>query len=359
MLGSAILHAVATYVAVLKGKPGELTACRAASAAVLAGSRVVFEIVPKYGAERDLTDFVNRMAKGAAPLWPAGAIPAIDMGYMDQSQRINGTGVVLWAAQQLLNDNVRSIPVMRHDDPAPVLADIASAVKLIGGGVCLRLGSSDDDPSSDIGSGLIPAAMKAVGVAPPDTDLLIDMWTITSKLDRDRAVPSAVAALQWAAANGPFRTVTLVSGAFPDSISNFDKDQATTVFRWDADFYREVVHKKPALVPDFGDYGPASPAIPPDKSRAPLPNLRYTDEDEWQVYRESKKRPGNESFYTLCGRVVKTKYWRGAGYSWGDREIERCSRSQPGPGTATEWRAYGTSHHLARVVDRLSTTGAP
>ncbi len=350
---------MATYVAVLKGKPGELTACRAASPAVVAGSRLVFEVVPKYGAERDLSYFVTRMAKGAAPLWPASAIPTVDTSYIDQTQQIDGTGVVLWTAQQLLKENVSSCPVMRHDDPPGVLADIAAAVQHVGTGVCLRLGSSDDDPTSDIASTLIPQALKAVGVNPADTDLLIDMWTIASKLDRDRAIPSAIAALKWAADYGSFRTVTLLAGAFPDSISNFPKDQATPVFRWDADFYKEVVAKKPAVLPDFGDYGPASAAMPSDISRAPLPNLRYTDQDEWQVYRESKKRPGNESFYTLCDRVVQSKHWLGAGYSWGDREIERCSKSQPGPGTATEWRAYGTSHHLARVVDRLSKTGAP
>src|SRR5258708_24347493 len=177
------------YVPVLKGKPGELTACRAASPAVVAGSRIVFEVVPKYGAERDLADFVTRMAKGAAPLWPADAIPTVDTSYIDQTQQINGIGVVLWTAQQLLQENVSSCPVMRHDDPPAVLANIAAAVKLVGTGVCLRLGSSDDDPTSDIASGLIPQALKAVGVTPANTDLLIDVWTIGSKLDRDRAIP--------------------------------------------------------------------------------------------------------------------------------------------------------------------------
>ncbi len=295
---------VATYVPVLKGKPGELKAWRAAAPTVVAGSRVVFEVVPKYGPAKDLADFVGRIAKGAAPLWPAGAVATIDTGYIDQSQQINGTGVVLWTAQQLLAENVSSRPVMRQDDSPAVLADIAAAAKHTGTGVCLRLGSPDDDPTSDIASGLISEALKAVGVSPADTDLLIDMWTIATKLERDRAMPSALDALKWAAANGPFRTVTLLSGAFPDSISNFPKDQATPVYRWDADFYKEVVAKKPDVVPDFGDYGPAAPSLPADTSHAPLPNLRYTDQTEWQVYREAKKgQPGNESFYTLCGRV--------------------------------------------------------
>lgn len=350
---------MAAYVPVLKGKPGELRAWRAAAPAVIASSRVVFEVVPKNGPTKDLTDLVGRMTKGAGPLWPVGAIATVDTGYLDQSQQVNGLGIALWTARELLQNNVLSIPVMRHDDPAPVLADIAAAAQLVGRGVCLRVGSSEDDPNSDMNSGLVAQAMEAVQVAPADIDLLIDMWTVESNAEVGRALQSALTALQWAAGNGPWRSVTLLSGAFPVSISQLPTGRATPLRRWDAELYNQVVGQHPALVPDFGDYGPASPVMPTDVPFAPLPNLRYAAQDSWQVYREQRALPGNDSFYTLCGRVVQSNHWFGAPYSWGDGEIDRCSRSIPGPGAPTEWRSYGTSHHLAHVLDRLATTGAP
>jgi hypothetical protein len=350
---------VATYVPVLKGKPGEFRAWREANAAVVAASRVVFEVVPKRGAERDLTDFVRGIAKGTAPGWRAAAIATVDTGYIDQTEQIDGTRVLIWTAQQLLKEKVRSRPVMRLDDPPNVLADIAVAVALSGTGVCLRLGSSENDPSADVASALAPQVLKAVDLKTTDVDLLIDMWTVMSQRDVERAAPVALEALAWAAANGPWRTVTLLSGAFPDSISTLPKGTATPITRYDAELYNQVIATNPPVVPDFGDYGPASPAMPSDVPRGPLPNLRYAAQTEWQVYREAKKLPGNESFFTLCGRVAKSNHWSGAGYSWGDREIERCARSTGGAGRATEWRAYGTSHHLAHVIDRLTTNGVP
>jgi hypothetical protein len=49
----------------------------------------------------------------------------------------------------------------------------------------------------------------------------------------------------------------------------------------------------------------------------------------------------------------------GAQYSWGDEQIDRSANKSTGPGNATKWRAYGTSHHLAMVTDRLANLGEP
>ena len=87
--------------------------------------------------------------------------------------------------------------------------------------------------------------------------------------------------------------------------------------------------------------------------------MRYLADDEWLVRRESKSAIGNQAFFTVCGAIVGDSSWKGAGYSWGDQEIERSSLRIGGAGTATHWRAYGTSHHLASIVDRLATLGAP
>src|SRR6202042_2006596 len=127
--------------------------------------------------------------------------------------------------------------------------------------------------------------------------------------------------------------------------------------RFDAELYNQVIAAVPALIPDFGDFGCASPTMPAGGWR-PNPNLRYTSGMSWQVFREQAVLPGNDSFFTVCQKVVASAHWppSGGAYSWGDAEIERCSTSTGSGGRATEWRAYGTSHHLAHVVERLATT---
>ncbi|MEU8460125.1 hypothetical protein [Streptomyces sp. NPDC029003] len=48
----------------------------------------------------------------------------------------------------------------------------------------------------------------------------------------------------------------------------------------------------------------------------------------------------------------------GARTSWGDARLEECAtRQRAKAGGSTEWRAWGTSHHLAVVARSLMTAG--
>ena len=330
-----------------------------ASPAVLAGSRPVFEVVAKNGPSLDLDAFV----KGVARDWPQAAVLTVDTGYLDQMQAIAGTidNAVLWTARALLGRGVAAKPVMRLGDDPLVLAEVAAVAALHGQGACLRLGSLDSDPTVDEADGLWPGVFQVTGLPPAEVDLLIDLWVVQTLRDVDRAATVAAQMLQWAYQNGPWRSVTVTSGAFPESISRLLRGGATAVHRHDADLFARVVAGGPPIIPDFGDYGIWHPSIPDAAGYAPLLNLRYTDQREWQVYREQKVLPGNESFYTLCGRVVGSAHWpaTGAAYSAGDTEIARCAQSIPGPGAATQWLRWGASHHFAHVVERLTTLGEP
>lgn len=345
------------YVAVLKGKPGEFAAWRRASSAVVKGCRPLFEVVPTRGEDQDLSTFVN----GVAVRWPPNAVLTVDTGYLDQSEPIAGTPhqAVLWTARSLHQRGIPAIPVMRPDDEPDVLAEVASAIALHGQGACLRLGSEESDPDPDYADAWVPDALDAANVIPGDVDLVIDLWAVASAREVGRALPVATAMLAWADATGPWRNVAVVSGAFPASISNLPTGTASPIPRFDAELFDQIVASNAPLEPDYGDYGVAHPAMPTPVPRGPLPNLRYTASRECLVYREQRTLPGNQSFFTLCTAVVASGHWPGPSYSWGDSEIARCAASQGGAGTATQWRAYGTSHHLEHIIDRLANHGAP
>jgi len=254
------------------------------------------------------------------------------------------------------------LPVVRLDDEPEVLAEVAAASEMHEQGACLRLGSDENDPDEELAEVQTPEVLAAIGLAAEDVDLVIDMWTVDSTRSVQRAVPVVVGMLEWAAESGPWRSVTVLSGAFPASISDLPTNAATPLRRYDAELFNAVVAEDPPLNPDFGDYAVNHPALPSSAARGPLPNLRYTHETNWQIYRQARAgEPGNEAFFTLCNRVVHSVHWPvvGAAYSWGDHEIQRCSNRLGGAGRATEWRAYGTSHHLVHVVDRLATLGSP
>ena len=347
------------YVPILKSRAAEYWAWQQSSPAVVAAIRPVFEIVPNNGPGNDLNAFVN----GIVPGWPQPAVLTVDTGYLNQIQPIAGTAynAVLWTARELLTRGVASKPVMRLSDDAVVLGEVAAAAALHGQGACLRLGSPDDDPDPDEANALWPDVFQVTRLSPPDLDLLIDLWVVQSQRDVARATTVAIQMLQWAHQNGPWRSLSVASGAFPASISHLPTGTATALHRFDADLFDSIAAASPPVAPDFGDYGIWHPGLPPNIPRGPLPNLRYTDRREWQVHRESRALPGNDSFYTLCGRVVGSTYWppTGANYSAGDAQIERCAQRIPGPGTATHWLRWGASHHFAHVVERLTTLGVP
>lgn len=335
------------YLPILKNKQAEYWAWNHASQTVLNNSHVLFEVIPT---TTDIDNFAARLARHRPP----NAVPTIDSHTL-----MHQNNAVLQIAQALHQREIPERPVMRVGDSPNALAEVAAACNLHHQGACLRLGGEEQDPDPSIPAGQIATMLTSVGLTTLDVDLLIDFWAIGSARDVNRCLPLALTMLQWAGTTGPWRSVTLASGAFPQSISTLPLGAITPLPRHDAEFYAQVVAAGPDIQPDYGDFGINHPYIQPPIPRAPKPNLRYTSGTEWQVVREEKLLPGNESFFTVCERLVQSGLWAGSAYSAGDTEIERCSQSTGGAGTATQWLADGASHHMAHVVDRLATLGVP
>jgi hypothetical protein len=89
--------------------------------------------------------------------------------------------------------------------------------------------------------------------------------------------------------------------------------------------------------------------------RPPMPNIRYTGDDAWWIYRWPSEKNQDAAMYELCRALVESPHWPvdGHNFSWGDQEIALRASGDCGPGNAMQWRAWGTSHHLAHVADQL------
>ncbi|MBT98844.1 MAG: hypothetical protein CL902_09485 [Dehalococcoidia bacterium] len=338
------------YVPILKSKPAEIWAWCNSTPAVTSKSRVLFEVVPSTTKRGPIYDFISRISRN----WPTGSVMTVD------SRSVNQPSSGVWAIAESLRQRIIPVcPVVRLDDSPQILSEVNAACALHSEGACLRLGSEDRDPDPCVTKSQVDILLQVIGLNTTEIDLLIDFKVIGSERDGARCVPLAISMLQWAAKTGSWRRVTVASGAFPQRISDLSTGMATSVPRFDADFFSQVVSASGNIQPDYGDYGINYPIIGPVIPRSPNPNLRYTEGLVWQVDREAKLLPGNESFFTICERVVQSGYRAGANYSAGDEEIERCSQGIGGAGTATQWLSYGTSHHLATIADRLTNLGAP
>ena len=273
---------------------------------------------------------------------------------------VNRSGAITAVSQGLQAVGIPAVPTFHVTEDVATLAEAGAACALHGHGACLRLGSIYGDPDFIATDRLLAQILAKVGVATANVDLVLDFSEIANRRVLSATVQPALDALHWAASRGPWRSVVLASGAFPPNITTFPRGVLQATPRLDAELYGLVITKAPAIEPDFGDYGIHNPALPPDTGGyRPLPNIRYAADLNWQILREERARPGNESFYTVAQGITSSGFWPGAAYSPGDHEIDLCSQEARGPGGPREWVQWGLAHHIAHVADRLAILGEP
>lgn len=343
------------YQPILKGKKGEFDAWGKVSGTRRKNMVPLFEVVAENGPEVDLKKFTGYLAD-AITSGDLIAIDAVQLG--SASVTDDGTKAYSWLKNVLLGTGLTFRPVVHlEDDEALVRDGLAVALD----GIVLRIGGTDGEPHPEEEDTTLADWCNRLGIATTTVHLLIDFESIHGA-DLVSQVKMADAYLRWADANGPWASVTLASGAFPSQITSVPKGVPFPVPRNDAHLWNRA--KKTSPVPDlhYGDYGIRHPSLPTEGFGGPLPNLRYTANKEWIVWREAKltKYP-NSSFFSACAGIVGHSSFKGASFSWADDVIDTKSRLRPGPtgaGTGTEWITYGMNHHFELVVDRLTTGGA-
>ncbi|WUJ35597.1 beta family protein [Streptomyces sp. NBC_00386] len=133
--------------------------------------------------------------------------------------------------------------------------------------------------------------------------------------DSNSALPALVSRVHSVKCDEPgnspwaWRRVCVAAGAFPVNLSGFRRGQATPVVREDARLWAKVVEKRDGPQPDFGDFGVTYPRMPPKSRGTPDPNVRYTTEENWQVFVYPRVRQGNDDFLTLSQDLVNSPHW--------------------------------------------------
>lgn len=346
------------YQPIFKAKPGEFTAWENASSAVRASTLPLFEM--DYSGRADFHNYLKRCVASWGRSHSTGDVVVVDASTLDQVSPIapGGLRIVPWLAAELAKHNIHLRPVIRPSDDPIVLADAAAVAALTGHGAVIRFGTTRVPPTTDdVSTHLVPLA-RALAIDPPEVHLLLDFQEMADASAVSQLTPVANTLLVELADQPALGSVHIASAAFPPSISGLPQSAANLIPRFDAAFFAGLTIPAELTI-GYADYAVNNPAPGSPNARTPLPNLRYTTDTQWLIWREPKVQPGNFAFYTVCKRVVATAHYAGPTYSWGDKMIDEKSRQIGGAGGAKEWRSYATSHHLQTVVDRLATLGAP
>jgi hypothetical protein len=349
---------MAMYVPILKARMGEILALDHAGPHVVAATRPLLEVMQNasrrlYGS---VLDFGDRLMTHA----PKGMIFTVDCRYLRTASSQIGDSPLSLVAWDTHDRGICMIPVFSLADGQDP-GEVRKAAALHRAGGCLRLGLRHlAQVCRDDRDDRIYQLLEPTGLAPSEVDVVIDLGDVCTDIDRERAARLCRPALPWAH-RLPWRSVTLAAGAFPSDISNFPVGTSTTVPRWDAVLWTALTSGEIGREgTGYGDYTVSNPRL--QTGWRPLPNLRYAGKRHWHVYRYPQSPSGSFStFRDLCEAVISSGHWpqQGAGFSWGDQQIEEIAQGHGGSGNATLWRAFGTSHHLAVVVERLERIGEP
>ncbi|MFJ9541905.1 hypothetical protein ACIRPX_32245 [Streptomyces sp. NPDC101225] len=347
------------YVPILKGKAGEFLALGHASQEVQEQIRPVMEVVPDF----DLRDLLETFCDHAMEHVPNGMVLTVDCGALPFVRVLEGDvgGPVLRVGESLIQRGIAMRPVFRCTDPGDALVEIARVAEAHQNGACLRLTTAVDLSDVPHDNRQMRDLLRRVRLAPEEIDLLVDAGPVRSTHARKFLVEGVIGVLS-SIARWPWRAVCVAAGAFPVNLAGFPRGVATAVAREDANLWLEVAERWGGPQPDFGDFGVTYPRVQPKSRGTPDPNMRYTTGTEWQVYVYPRLRTGNDDFFVLSQDLVSSTHWpaTGASTSWGDERLAECAqRQRRKAGGGTEWRAWGTSHHLAVVTNHLATVGRP
>src|SRR5699024_4816903 len=152
---------------------------------------------------------------------------------------------------------------------------------------------------------------------------------------------------------GSWRSFVLVFSAFPDNLGNkMGKGTVSSFDRADRDAYLSLTSRGLPRPTTYGDFGIGLPTYPdPDAAWSPIPNIKYTDVDQWQVHRSFSKKDPSPQYVQLTKDLVAAPYFRGAGFSAGDNYIASVANgTSSGPGNATTYLRAGMAHHIQHVL---------
>jgi hypothetical protein len=367
------------YVPILKGKQGELDALKNTSKKIIGRFTPLLEIPPIPPAylpgqddpipSKTIDAHVAHVSEKFTEALENYPSVFVDGYYIETEDELaDGTSPVDTIFQTLRAQKVGFIPTVGIDRVEDYAESVKSAIKSDGRGCCLRLVESDLEGIVDLPP-QVESFLKFLGLKAKDVDLLLDFGP---KVPSKAALPFQIDALplvkEW-------RTLTIASSSFPVDLSGRAQNSVGAIDREEWVAWLSLRNKQKSLkrMPTYGDYTINHPVLSEIDPRimSMSPNIRYSDDTSYviakgQAIPRKKKKPTPEEeaarnkllpkiqYPKLAAKIKNHPSWKGEKFSWGDKFIDACSHKEC-VGSATNWRAVGTCHHIAVVVQQIAS----
>ncbi|MFC9390964.1 beta family protein [Streptomyces venezuelae] len=191
-------------------------------------------------------------------------------------------------------------------------------------------------------------------------DLLLDMGGVLA--DRPDAGKEALRALDALFPLAPWRSISVLSGSFPQVTAEMLDRGTAERPRYDWAVWHEIAHSGRAYVPllSYGDYG----TQPADAiARVPRPDqkggpdwgfLRYTTEQAFVMAKVLHRGGERIALNRAAAReLVSLAEFRGPLASVGDSWLRDCAHGDGSTGGFRKWLSVGNAQHFAFVAHTL------
>jgi hypothetical protein len=232
------------------------------------------------------------------------------------------------------------------------------AVDHTGNGAAIRVERWQIEAGSAASIGTSLSA--ALGLPPSEVDLILNFGRVTSG-ELGGLIELGRLTVETLESSPEWRSVSIVSGGFPDSVGVVPPGQEGVVRRLDRELWLGVTASVGAASPRkiaYGDYGPLNAAGTEEafdpRTMHMTVNLRYAADQGWLLIRGRSARRGYDQVRDLARRLVSRSEYKGASFSWGDAWIASAADDQGTTGNPATWLQVALSHQLALVVDELT-----
>lgn len=224
-------------------------------------------------------------------------------------------------------------------------------------GVCIRLLEHDlYNPSLERGLQQLLARLR---LRPEQVHILVDFKIVDGEcmsfVDLCSRIPSP----------SSWRTFTVAGGAFPEDLSDFEKNNQYELSRREWMHWLDQIKNGPKLsrYPTFGDYTIQHPVyVKRTGFLNPSASIRYTSEDYWVIMRGegvlNDDGPGYKQYWANANLLSKRKEFCGPNFSNGDEYIYEIGQQTEDTGNARTWIQAGINHHLTFVVRQIASSFA-
>lgn len=200
-------------------------------------------------------------------------------------------------------------------------------------------------------------------------DLMLDLASITDRGTANRQLRDLKEVIDnYLFGNSFYNSIIICSTSFPQDISNVPAGTKESFDRYDIKIFEKILKNvKYANIKDkfiYSDYGVTKftdSEIDFSKLRyGILPKIKYTLDYEYIVLKGQRNQITREivkSYIDLAKEVYESDYYYGENFSFGDLEIKERALllNKKGPGSNKNWVTISANHHIAVVIEQLSS----